>query len=143
MKRRAQREQAFLLVFEKSFDDCDSKPKPRMSYFGNGETHEFTERVFTGVKEHEEEINKTINESIVGWDKDRLSRIVICILRIAVYEMFFEESVPISVSINEAVEIAKKYGTDKSSSFVNGVLGIIAVRLESGNHKKLNKRKLG
>ena len=60
------------------------------------------------------------------WSKERISRVALAIMRLAVYEMLYVDDIPVSVSINEAVELAKKYGGDEDSSFVNGVLGGIS-----------------
>jgi N utilization substance protein B len=90
------------------------------------EVSEFAKRIFCGIEKNKAKIDDLIEKNIVGWSKDRLSKVAISILRIAIYEMMFEESIPISVSINEAVELAKKYGTPEDAVFVNGVLGTIA-----------------
>ncbi|MFQ9845988.1 MAG: transcription antitermination factor NusB [[Clostridium] leptum] len=72
-----------------------------------------------------------IEKHCIGWTKNRLSRVAVSVLRTAVYEMLYEEKIPVSVSINEAVEIAKTYGSTEDASFVNGVLGSVAKELES------------
>ena len=69
-----------------------------------------------------DEIDAAINESTKGWKTTRMGKVDLSIIRLAVYEIKFEEDIPAKVSINEAVELAKKYGTDESASFVNGVL---------------------
>ena len=68
------------------------------------------------------EIDEAINAAATGWKTTRMGKVDLSIIRLAVYEIKFEEDIPTKVSINEAVEIAKKYGTDDSASFVNGVL---------------------
>ncbi len=68
------------------------------------------------------EIDATVNESTTGWKTSRMSKVDLTIIRLAVYEMKYEDDIPEKVSINEAVELAKKYGADESPSFVNGVL---------------------
>lgn len=68
------------------------------------------------------EIDETINSATTGWKTTRMGKVDLSIIRLAVYEIKFEEDIPVKVSINEAVELAKKYGTDDSASFVNGVL---------------------
>lgn len=68
------------------------------------------------------EIDAAINESTTGWKTTRMGKVDLSIIRLAVYEMKYEEDIPSKVSINEAVELAKSYGTDDSASFVNGVL---------------------
>lgn len=71
---------------------------------------------------HVEGLDEAINRVSEGWKTSRMSKVDLTILRLAVYEMRFEEDIPVPVSINEAVELAKKYGTDDSASFVNGIL---------------------
>lgn len=78
------------------------------------------------IKEHLEEIDALLNEKSKGWKTSRMSKVDLSILRLAVYEMKFDEDVPVKVAINEAVEIAKAFGGDTSASFVNGILGKIA-----------------
>ena len=68
------------------------------------------------------EIDEVINESTTGWKTSRMAKVDLSIIRLAVYEIKYEEDVPEKVAINEAVELAKLYGTDNSASFVNGVL---------------------
>ena len=72
------------------------------------------------------EIDALINEKAEGWDTTRMSKVDLTILRLAVYEILFDETVPTGVAINEAVELAKKFGQDASSGFVNGVLAKFA-----------------
>ncbi len=72
------------------------------------------------------EIDAILNETSKGWKTSRMSTVDLCILRLAVYEMLFDEEIPVGVAINEAVELAKRYGGEDSGSFVNGILGKIA-----------------
>jgi N utilization substance protein B len=83
------------------------------------------DRVFK-VIEKLDEIDKDIDEAAEGWTVSRMSKIDLTIMRLAYYEMCFDETVPLQVAINEAVEIAKLYGGDNSPSFINGVLGKLA-----------------
>jgi N utilization substance protein B len=73
-----------------------------------------------------EEIDKAINEKAVGWETSRMAKVDLTIIRLAVYEIKYDETVPTGVAINEAVELAKKFGQDGSPSFVNGVLAKFA-----------------
>ena len=127
MTRREAREQALCLVFERLFQ---TEPLPEMIELAK-EAREldpdtFTEKLTAGVFEHIEEIDSRIEKYSIGWNKERLSRVVLSILRLCIYEISFEENVPISVSINEAVELAKKYAGEGDAAFVNGILGTIA-----------------
>lgn len=78
------------------------------------------------IREKTEEIDRRLNDASEGWRTDRMGRVDLCLLRLAVYEVCYDEEIPTGVAINEAVEIAKKYGGDHSASFVNGLLGKIA-----------------
>ena len=78
------------------------------------------------MAEHREEIDALIDAHTTGWKTTRMAKVDLTILRLAVYEMKWDEDVPVSVAINEAVELAKRFGGDESPSFVNGVLARIA-----------------
>lgn len=84
---------------------------------------------FQAVREHVPELDALIADKADGWNVQRLAKSDLTILRLAVYEMKFDDRVPVRVAINEAVELAKNYGGDKSTRFVNGVLGTIAKEL--------------
>ena len=74
------------------------------------------------VAEKLAKIDKMINEKTKGWDTERMGKVELTIIRLAVFEICFDDDIPSSVAINEAVELAKKYGQDGSPAFVNGVL---------------------
>ena len=84
---------------------------------------EYVIRVLKGVQENKETIDLEIEKYLKNWKLNRLSKIDIAILRVCTYEFLYENDIPENVSINEAVELAKKYSADKSASFINGVLG--------------------
>lgn len=84
---------------------------------------EYIIRVLKGVQEYGDNIDKEIEKNLRNWKLNRVSRIDISILRICTYEFLYEEDIPKNVSINEAIELAKKYSADKSAAFINGVLG--------------------
>lgn len=90
----------------------------------------YTEAVVSGVRAHAEEIDALIGEHAVGWSLDRIARVDLSILRVAIYEMLYRDDVPVGASINEAVELAKRYGGEKSFAFINGILGAIARKPE-------------
>ncbi|MDO5548041.1 MAG: transcription antitermination factor NusB [Eubacteriales bacterium] len=79
-----------------------------------------------GVGEHLAELDESISKHSTNWNTNRLSRITVAILRLALYEMQYTEDVPVSAAINEAVELAKKYDSKESSAFINGVLGTVS-----------------
>lgn len=87
-------------------------------------------RVFNSLSEHIDEIDRLIEDNTSGWSIDRISKTELAILRTAVTEMLYMEDIPIAVSINEAVEIAKKYGNERSYAFVNAVLRKIGDGIE-------------
>ncbi len=131
MKRREQREHVFKLLFMTQFNSEKEMAEQVALYFEGLEVPDEDSR--KGIKEryenvlaHLEEIDGTLNEYSRGWKTGRMSRVDLSALRLAVYEMKYEEDVPVGVAINEAVEIAKRFGGDTSGSFVNGVLGKIA-----------------
>ena len=124
MKRSEAREQAFALVFERTInheptqDLIDSAGLSRDLL-----VDDFAERLAQGVENHEAVIDETIEKYIRGWKIGRLSKVALSVLRLSVYEILFEEDIPNSVSINEAVELAKKNGGAEDAPFINGVLG--------------------
>jgi N utilization substance protein B len=82
----------------------------------------------TAVQDHHEEIDRILSENLDRWTIDRIAKTDLAILRTAVAEMLYVDSIPVNVSINEAVELAKKYGDEKSYAFINSVLGKISRR---------------
>ena len=86
----------------------------------------FTKRISKGVEENETEVDAIIERNLKGWKLGRLSTVALAILRIAVYEIYYEEKIPVGVSINEAVELSKTYGDESDARFVNGVLSDVA-----------------
>lgn len=84
---------------------------------------EYVVRVLKGVQENREVIDGEIENHLINWKFSRVSKIDIAILRVCTYEFLYEEDIPKNVSINEAIELAKRYSADKSAPFINGVLG--------------------
>ena len=129
MTRREAWELAFVLLFEMTFTD-----EPVRSILENAaeardvEGDAFALSLAEGAAAHLTEEDELISAFSRKWNKDRLSRVALSIMRLAIYEMEFEEDIPVSVSINEAVELAKKYGGEDDASFINGVLGGVARR---------------
>lgn len=127
MNRKEAREQAFILVFEKSFRD---EPVPEIIEAAK-EGRElpgdaYMEQAAEGVFQHLEEIDEAIKANLTGWKLERLSRVSLAVLRLSVFEMLHREDIPVSVSINEAVELAKRFATKDDAAYVNGVLGSVA-----------------
>ena len=83
----------------------------------------YIRRLLAGIDQHLPELDTYIERYSVGWKFGRISRIVACIMRLAMYEILYMPDVPASVAINEAVELAKRYDTPDAASFINGILG--------------------
>ena len=81
--------------------------------------------ITSGVQEHKQEIDQIIQENAPDWPLDKISKIDLAILRIATFELLYLKKTPAKVAIDEAVELAKEFGNDSSSKFVNGVLGSV------------------
>ena len=132
MNRRQEREQAFILVFEKAF----SKELDMQTIFEMAEESgilvpsDFAKKLSFIVDENLEEIDGEVQAVSIGWNTDRMSKVALAIIRIAVAEMKYMDKIPVSVSINEAVELTKIYASTEDASFVNGVLGTIARKKE-------------
>lgn len=124
MNRRTAREKAMQVLFQHDINESDSAQAIE-SFLGSEERNEFLYAIVSGVKEHITEIDATITEHLANWKMDRIASVEKTILRIATYEIKYMDDIPASVSINEAIELAKKYGDEKSGSFVNGVLSKI------------------
>ena len=92
-------------------------------YEGVPDQAEYIRNVVTGVWEKQQELDAYIAEYASGWNLNRISRVCRAVLRLSIYEILFQEGVPASVAINEAVELTKKYAGDEMPAFVNGVLG--------------------
>ncbi|MGI5850803.1 MAG: transcription antitermination factor NusB [Clostridiales bacterium] len=84
---------------------------------------EYVKKILFSMDAEQGKIDDYIRKYAKDWTVDRMARVDLAIIRLALYEVLYMEDIPISVSINEAVELAKKYGNEKSSSFVNGILG--------------------
>ena len=91
----------------------------------------FLENLTYGVRARQQELDEIVAQYAQGWALNRLAKVDLTILRMAVYEMLYMPEIPVGATINEAVELAKRYGGDDSSSFVNGILGKIARRTEA------------
>ena len=129
MTRHEARELAFILLFERTFtQEAIAEILLSAGEARDVESDAFALSAAEGTVDHLEEVDGLIEAFSRKWNKDRLSRVALSIMRLAVYEMLYEESSPVSVSINEAVALAKKYGGADDPSFINGVLGGIARR---------------
>lgn len=131
MGRHEQREQVFRLLFQVEFHDSDDMPRQmRLFLEGNEDISsqknaDDIEARCQAVRERIPEIDKIINDNTEKWDTTRMGKVELTVLRLAVYEMLFDEDIPENVAINEAVEIAKQYGQENSGGFVNAILAKI------------------
>jgi N utilization substance protein B len=96
---------------------------------------EFSRALARGVNEHREELDIYIERYAPEWPVDQIAIIDRNVLRIAIYEILFREDTPVKVAINEAVELAKRFGSDSSSRFVNGVLGSLVAKEPTDNRR--------
>lgn len=125
------REQAFLLGFESLFSDTDIDEIADNA--GDARDDMLSGDAISrakGVRNKIMDVDKKISENLKpGWKISRISKVSLSILRLALYEMMYDDSIPVSVSINEAVELTKKYSVEDEAAFVNGVLGSVAKTL--------------
>ena len=136
MGRHEQREQVFRLLFQEEFHPAEDMPRQmRLFLEDNEEIHstkdaDYIEARCQAVRENIPEIDRLIDENTVGWDTGRMGKVELAVLRLAVYELRCDDDIPAGVAIDEAVEIAKKYGQDNAGGFVNAILAKI-VKLEA------------
>lgn len=130
MNRSAIRELAFKLIYSLEIQKQENKKQQIQLYLESNEIEnkdakEYIEDVILGIENHKEEIISQIEKNLkADWKLERISKIDIAILKLAIYEIKYKE-IPYKVAINEAVELAKKYGEDTSKNFVNGILASI------------------
>ena len=130
MNRREARETVFTLLYERSFHTSET---PELQY---GEALELRElpddtymrEVYLGVIENMDALDEKIVANSGNWSIARMSKITRTILRISVYEMLYRTDIPFNISINEAVEIAKKFEDEKAPAFINGILNAVATK---------------
>ena len=131
MTRRQLRENVFKMLFRVEFHDDKELPEQLILFEDELEPISEDEKIYMTNKykdiyAHIEELDAAINEVSKGWKTIRMGKVDLTLIRLAVYEIRFEDEIPVKVSINEAVELAKKYGTDDSPAFVNGILAKFA-----------------
>lgn len=131
MTRKRVRENLFRMLFRIDFhqkeewDDQVSAFLEELEGAGKGVKEELKNK-FYAVTEHMEEIDQVIEAKSNGWSLVRMAKADVTILRLAAYEIIFDDTIPNGVAINEAVELSKLYGTAKSAAFINGVLASVA-----------------
>lgn len=138
MKRRELREHTFKLVFMKEFYAPELLEEEMKLYLDSEELADYTDEEKVRIKERAEQVlekaeeaDELTNQYAKGWQTRRMAKVDLSLIRLALYEIRYDETVPDKVAINEAIELAKQYGGNDSPSFINGILGKI-VRAEAG-----------
>lgn len=132
MSRREIREQIFKLLFRIEFNDKEEMPQQVLMFFEQEEqliedaAREEIQDKYARILEKKEELDAMLNKNATGWSVSRMGKVDLTILRLALFEMLYDDAVPVSVAINEAVELAKKFGQTESPGFINGVLAKFA-----------------
>lgn len=131
MGRRELREHVFQLLFMTEFNNSEEMNGQKDLFFSEVENLKekdqmYIEDKYKKIQECLPKIDELLNETSKGWKTSRMGKVDLTILRLAVYELLYDEDVPAGVAINEAVELAKKFGGNDSPSFINGVLGKLA-----------------
>ncbi len=141
MTRRTLRDHLFKLVYLCAFNENSEMPEQISLYLDEAAAEAKEDKSLERISEDDKntlklkwaavvskvpEIDEMLNGAARGWKTKRFPSCDLAILRLAVYEMLFDDSIPVGVAINEAVELAKKYGGDESPAFINGVLGEIS-----------------
>lgn len=124
MNRSEMREQAFVLLFEKEFFSeltCNDIEEIYSENFS--ELSDYAKKAFEETSARIAELDELIKKYLKGWKLERIPKVNISILRLALYEIIYEDGVPGKVAVNEAVELAKKYSGEDDYMFINGVLG--------------------
>ena len=127
MKRRELREHIFKLLFLVEFHEQEELPEQMKLYFdgmalADEKDHAYIQEKYTHVKEKLPEIDKELDAVAKGWKTGRMGKVELTILRLAEYEIKYDEEIPTGVAINEAVELGKLFGGEDSFAFINGIL---------------------
>ena len=139
MGRRASREAAMKLIYQTDIQKEDREQQIKTALDENGfnaTDSGFVEGLVDGVAKNTEYIDAIIEKNSKGWKLNRIPKVDLAILRLGIYEICFRDDIPYSVSVNEAVELAKKYSSEDAGAFINGVLSKVpkmkAVPADSG-----------
>ena len=132
MGRRELREQIFKLLFRIEFNEKDEMPEQEELFFQEEENaasekdEQYILKKYQDIVSKVDVIDEMINETAKGWETSRMGKVDLTLIRLAVYEIKYDDEIPTGVAINEAVELAKKFGQDNSPSFSNGILAKFA-----------------
>jgi transcription antitermination protein NusB len=139
MGRRASRETAMKLLYQLEIQKEDKEDQINFVLDENEFTDndkKYIREVIAGVHENVEFIDKLVTKYAKGWKLNRISKVELSILRLSMYEISFREDIPFSVSVNEAVELAKKYSSEEAGAFINGILGkVTGIRVLASDKK--------
>ena len=139
MSRKVAREVAFKIIFELAFQHDEEANKlfeklieaSEEKYEITEEDNVYVNEIITGIQSNESSIDEKIKGHLKDWSFERISKIDIAILRLAIYEILYRKDIPCKVSVNEAVELAKIFSEDSSPAFINGILAEILKELET------------
>ena len=132
MGRRELREQIFKLLFRIEFNEKNEMPEQEELFFQEEENaasekdEQYILKKYQDMVSKVDVIDEMINETAKGWETSRMGKVDLTLIRLAVYEIKYDDEIPTGVAINEAVELAKKFGQDNSPSFINGILAKFA-----------------
>ena len=143
MTRKRIRENLYIMLFQTNFHEEGDRIEQADIYLEGMESADASKKAkkelmerFQAVLEHMDEIDKKIEEKAKGWEISRLAKADLSVMRLAIFEILYDDEVPDGVAINEAVELAKRYGGDKSYGFVNGVLASVVKDLPEKQAEK-------
>ena len=132
MGRRELREQIFKLLFRIEFNEKEDMPEQEELFFQEEENAvdekdgQYILKKYQDIVSKVDAIDDMINQTAKGWETSRMGKVDLTLIRLAVYEIKYDDEIPTGVAINEAVELAKKFGQDNSPSFINGILAKFA-----------------
>ena len=134
MQRKQARENAFMLIFESvcKSDETAEEIFSKATELRGLEYDQYVTDVFFGAYENAALLDENMEKHLKGWKKERISPVSLATLRLGCYEMLFMEDIPLNVSLNEAIELGKKYDDEKMRAFVNGLLHGGKTEIEAG-----------
>lgn len=137
MTRRECREHLMIMLFQSEFYENEELTEQMKYYMESivapkSDDVEYIQGKYEKTYAMKDEIDSLLERVSEGWKVKRMSKVDLSIMRLAVYEMKYDDEIPVGVAINEAVEIAKKFGQDNSPSFVNGILAKVAEEISKG-----------
>lgn len=138
MNRTKAREAAFLLIFETSFQEGGDLEAiyENAKIARDLEEDEYVRDVFFGVAEHRETVDTYIEKYSRGWKKERISAVSRAVMALCIYEMLYRPDIPIRASLNEAIELVKKYDDEAAKNFVNGILDAVSKEARAARNEE-------